>query len=149
MNGRRDAAAAPLLTLRALAPRTTAGRCQLSRPRETRGAWGKVSGGAGGPGTGHLAGTRKREKSRREGTVHSREKDREQSEWERGERRGKYRERKRLNGYTAHRLYPAPALFSCSLPASPRSFVSPHSKEGEYRGGFQQMDPGPLLSRRR
>lgn len=41
MNGRRDAAAAPLLTLRPPAPRTTAGRCQLSRPTERRGSLGE------------------------------------------------------------------------------------------------------------
>ena len=41
MNGRRDAAAAPLLTLTPPAPRTTAGRCQLSGPTERRGSLGE------------------------------------------------------------------------------------------------------------
>lgn len=41
MNGRRDAVAAPLLTLRPPAPRTTAGRCQLSRQAERRRSLGE------------------------------------------------------------------------------------------------------------
>lgn len=41
MNGRRDAAATPLLTLTPPAPRNTEGRCQLSGPRERRGSLGE------------------------------------------------------------------------------------------------------------
>lgn len=41
MNGRRDAVAVPLLTLRPPVPRTTAGRCQLSGPTERRGSLGE------------------------------------------------------------------------------------------------------------
>lgn len=41
MNGRRDAVAAPLLTPRAAAPRTTAGRCQLPGQAERRRSLGE------------------------------------------------------------------------------------------------------------
>lgn len=45
MNGRRDAVLAPLLTLTPPAPRTTAGRCQLSRQTERRRSLGEGVGG--------------------------------------------------------------------------------------------------------
>lgn len=141
MNGRRDAAAAPLLTLRPPAPRTTAGRCQLSGPSL-------------GEGVGRCRRSWKWPHSRNEGVreVTGRREGALESERERtgrggrGRKEGSDRERKRLNGCTATGLHPAPALVSGTPPASPRPFVRPHPGDGEDRWSFQRIHCGPRES---